>query len=169
MSCCRVVTKVSHPGFQSQTVKGVLSVSDETGFFTARKSGFDGSSISELSDDTNIFSPQFCLKYPSPKTLFFVSTSNDFFDRFGTPSELRISKKRGLTDALSRSCVGIRIFSHHNFAWNIPLQKHFSRIYDWRMISLPSTPKTEQEFPTENLESCVDLLPVFTGKLFGID
>jgi len=100
----------------SSPFKGVLSVSDETGFFTARKSGFDGSSISELSDDTNIFSPQFCLKYSSPKTLFFVSTSNDFFDRFGSPSELRISKKRGLTAAISRSCVGIRIFSHRSFA-----------------------------------------------------
>ena len=49
--------------------------------------------ISELSGDTNILSPQFCLKYPSSKTLFFVLTSNDFFDRFSTRSELRISKK----------------------------------------------------------------------------
>ena len=111
-------------------VKGVLSVSDDIGYFTARKSKIGECSISELSEDTNIFSPQFCLKYPSSKTLFLVSTSNQFFSRFGTRSEHRISKKRESGNALTRSWVEIRIFSHHGFAWNIPLQKHFSRICD---------------------------------------
>ena len=50
--------------------------------------------ISELSGDTNILSPQFCLKYPSAKTLFFVSGSDEFFGRFGTHFDDGILKKR---------------------------------------------------------------------------
>ena len=39
-------------------------------------------------------------------------------------------KKRKSGTALAQSWVGVRIFSHRSFAWNIPLQKHFSRICD---------------------------------------
>ena len=34
--------------------------------------------ISELSGDTNILSPQFCLKYPSAKTLFLFRAQMSF-------------------------------------------------------------------------------------------
>ena len=71
-----------------------------------------GSSISELSGASNIFSPQFCLEYPSSKTLFLVSTPNEIFDRFEIRSELRISGKTQIGgSSSSKLSLGTNIFS----------------------------------------------------------
>ena len=64
------------------------------------------------------------------KHFFWFRPQMSFSLDLGTVLSSEFRKKRKSGAALAQSWVGIRIFSHRSFAWNIPLQKHFSRICD---------------------------------------
>ena len=90
-----------------------------------------GNALSRSSVRIRIFSHRsFAWNIHLQKHFFWFRPQISFSVGLGPVLSTEFRKKRESGNALTRSWVEIRIFSHHGFAWNILLQKHFSRICD---------------------------------------